>query len=92
MFAMSEESDSYETALIDAGYLTPVLAKNRKVFDESGKLPAANLPKIKIEIALFDASEKWVTLEEKNQALLLSKTHDLNDEEVRKALEREFPE
>ena len=30
---MSKESDGYEAALIDAGFLTPVLAKHRKVFD-----------------------------------------------------------
>ena len=46
---MSEESDGYEAALIDAGFLTPVLAKHRYVFGEPGKLPMANVPKAKIE-------------------------------------------
>ena len=49
LFAMSEESDDYEAALIDADFLTPVLAKHRKAFDKPGKLPVANLPKVKIE-------------------------------------------
>ena len=70
LFAMSKESDSCEAALIDAGFLTPVLAKHRKVLGELSKLPAANLPMVKIEIAVFDASEEWVILEEENQAFL----------------------
>ena len=36
LFAMSEESDGYEAVLIDAGFLTPVLAKQRKVVGEPG--------------------------------------------------------
>ena len=43
------------------------------------------------EIAVFDASEEWVTPEEENRAFLSSEPHDLNDE-VRKAQEKEFPE
>ena len=46
---MGEESDGYEAGLIDAGFLTPVLAKHQKVFGDPGKLPATNLPKVKIE-------------------------------------------
>ena len=65
---MSEESDGYEGALIDAGFWIPVLAKHRKLLGEPGKLPAANLPKVKIEIAVFDAGEEWVTLKEENRA------------------------
>ena len=41
--------NTYEAALIDAGFLNPILAKHRKVFGEPGKLPAADLPKVKIE-------------------------------------------
>ena len=61
---MSEESDGYEAVLIDAGFLTLVLAKHRKV---------------------FDSSREWLTREKENLAFLPSETHDLNDEEVRKA-------
>ena len=42
-------ANNYEAAIIDAGFLTPTLAKHRKVFGEPGKLPAANLPKVKIQ-------------------------------------------
>ena len=43
LFARCEESADYEAALVDAGFLTPVLAKHRKVFGEPGKLPVARL-------------------------------------------------
>ena len=40
-------ANNYEAALIDACFLTPVLVKHWKVFGEPGKLPAADLPKVK---------------------------------------------
>ena len=43
-----------------------------------------------IEIAVFDAGEEWVMLDEKNGAVLPSEIHDFNDE-VMKAQERDFP-
>ena len=80
VFAMSNESDGYEGPLIDTGFWTPVLAKHGKVFGEQGKLPAANWSNVKIEIAVFDACDECVTLEEENQTFLLSETHYFNDE------------
>ena len=35
---MSEQSDSYEVALIDAGFLTPVLTHHQKKFEEPGRI------------------------------------------------------
>lgn len=51
LFALTNggSANSYEAALIDAGFLTPILAKHRKVFGEPGQLPSADLPKVKIE-------------------------------------------
>ena len=43
------ESEVYEAALIDAGFLMPVLVKHRNVLGEPSKLPAGNLPKVKTE-------------------------------------------
>ena len=46
------------------------------------------------EVAFFDASEEWVTLEDENtgHVYLPSETHGLNDSHVRKAKEMEFPD
>ena len=44
------------------------------------------------EIAVFDAGEEWVSLEDENRGFLPSETYDLNDQEVRKAQQVEFPE
>ena len=38
---------------------------------------------------MYDANKEWVILKEENRAFLPSETHDLNDEEVRRAQERE---
>ena len=71
MVPQHKQPNGYEAALIDAGFLTPVLAKHRKV---------------------FNVGEECVTLDGENRTFLQSETHDLNDEEVRNAQEREFPE
>ena len=46
------------------------------------------------EVAVFDASEKWVTFKDENigHAFLPSETHGLKDPEVRDAQQREFPD
>ena len=46
----------------------------------------------KPEVAVFNASEEWVTLEDENMghAVLPSETHGLNDPEVREPQKREF--
>ncbi len=43
------EESGNELACVDAGMLNDVLAKHRKVFGETGRLPAADLPPITID-------------------------------------------
>jgi hypothetical protein len=47
-FPIASSSNEYEAATIDAGCLTDVLLKYKRVFGETGKLPVADLPPVTI--------------------------------------------
>ena len=47
-FSIVSPTDAYEAAVIDAGCLTDIISKHRKVFGEAGKLPVADLPQVTI--------------------------------------------
>ncbi len=71
---------NYEAAMVDAGFLTPVLAKHRKVFGEPGELPAADLPQVKIE------TEPGTIVAQRPYRTALTK-RDLIDNEIDKMLD-----
>lgn len=45
-----------------------------------------------VEVAVFDAGEEWVSLEEDGTAFLPSETYDIDDQEVLRLQRGEFPE